>query len=168
MKPRTRLTATLVAAAAALSAQFTATAAESGTFTMLRVSIAHYSAIDYGQGSAFAGPLEGTSTVVRSDAAPFVEGAHSVMRCVAYGTETGAGMDLEVPCSATDAHGDRLDTLSKRTAGGVEAGGGGKGGMDLLGGTGKYADISGTCEYDVDYLEDKWLVLTVDCAWQRP
>ena len=39
--------------------------------------------------------------------------------------------------------------------------------MDLVGGTGKYAAISGTCEYDVDYLEGKWLVLMADCTWHR-
>ena len=145
-----------------------ASADESGTFSMLRVSIAHYSAIDYSEGSAFAGPLDGTSTVVRSSGAPFVEGAHSVMRCVAYGTRSDTGMELEVPCAATDADGDRVDTLAKRTAGGVEAGGGGRGVMTLSGATGKYTGITATCEYDVDYLEDKWLVLTVDCAWRRP
>ena len=71
------------------------------------------------------------------------------MRCVAYGKQTDAGMDLEVPCAATDADGDRFDTLAVRTAGGVEAGGGGRGAMVLTGATGKYAGISGTCEYDV-------------------
>ena len=158
----------LALAAWLLTATGIAVAEESGTFSMIRVSIAHYSAIDYGNGSAFAGPLEGTSTVVRSSGAPFVEGAHSVMRCVAYGTQSDAGMDLEVPCAATDADGDRVDTLAKRTAGGVEAGGGGRGAMALSSATGKYAGITGACEYDVDYLKDKWLVLMVDCALRRP
>ena len=168
MHSTTRIAAALVIGAAMLIAVSIASAEESGTFSMIRVSIAHYSAIDYGAGSAFAGPLEGTSTIVRSSGAPFVEGAHSVMRCVAYGTQSDAGMDLEVPCAATDADGDRVDTLASRTAGGVEAGGGGRGAMALSGATGKYVGITGTCQYDVDYLEEKWLVLMVDCSWTRP
>ena len=57
--------------------------------------------------------------------------------------------------------------FAKRTAGDVEAGGG-RGAMELTGASGKYADISGTRENDVDYLEGKWLVLMADCTWQRP
>ena len=164
----TRFAAALAIAAWSLLPNDIAAAGESGTFSMVRVSIADYTTVEHGDGSAFAGPLEGTSTVVRSSGAPFVEGEHSAMRCVAYGKESGAGMDLEVPCAATDADGDRLDTLAKRTAGGVEAGGGGRGAMALSGATGKYAGITGTCEYDVDYLKDKWLVLMADCTWGRP
>ena len=167
MSPK-RLAAALAIAAWLLIPNGIAAAGESGTFSMVRVSIAEYTTVEHGEGSAFAGPLEGTSTVVRSTGAPFVEREHSVMRCVAYGKQSDAGMDLEVPCAATDADGDRFDTLAKRTAGGVEAGGGGRGAMVLTGATGRYAGISGTCEYDVAYLEGKWLVLLADCAWRRP
>ena len=163
----TRFAAALAIAAWSLLPNGIAAAGESGTFSMVRVSIAEYTTVEHGEGSAFAGPLEGTSTVVTSTGTPFVERGHSVMRCVAYGKQTNAGMDLEVPCAATDADGDRFDTLAKRTAGGVETGGGGRGAMVLTGATGKYTGISGTCEYDVDYLEEKWLVLLVDCTWQR-
>ena len=167
MSPR-RFAAALAIAAGSPLPNAIAAAGESGTFSMVRVSIAEYTTVEHGEGSAFAGPLEGTSTVVQSSGAPFVEREHSVMRCVAYGKQSDDGMDLEVPCAATDADGDRVDTLAKRTAGGVDAGGGGRGAMVLTGATGKYAGISGACEHDVDYLEGKWLVLLADCAWQRP
>ena len=121
---RTRVA--LVVAAWLLLATGSAADDESGTFSMVRVSIAKYTTVEHGEGSAFAGPLEGTSTVVRSSGAPFVEREHSVMRCVAYGKQSDAGMDLEVPCAATDADGHKFDTLAVRTAGGVEAGGGGR------------------------------------------
>lgn len=168
MMSPTRIAVALAIAACLPPPNGIAAASESGSFSMVRVSIADYTTVEFGEGSAFAGPLEGTSTIVESTGAPFVERAHSVMRCVAYGKQSDAGMDLEVRCAATDAGGDRFDTLATRTAGGVEAGGGGRGAMALTGATGKYAGISGTCEYDVDYLEDKWLVLMADCAWQRP
>ena len=166
MSPR-RFAAALAIAAGSLLPNAIAAAGESGTFSMGRVSIADYKTVEHGDGSAFAGPLEGTSTVVRSSGAPFVEREHSAMRCVAYRKQTDAGMDLEVLCAATDADGDRFDTLAKRIAGGVETGGGGRSAMVLTGATGKYTGISGTCEYDVEYLEEKWLVLLVDCTWQR-
>ena len=120
-----------------------------------------------GSGAASArAPGFDIASGVRSSA-PFAERVHSVMHRVAYGKQTEAGIDLEVPCAATDDDGDRFDTLAKRTAGGVETGGGGRGAMVLTGATGKYAGISGTCEYDVDYLEEKWIVLLPDCTWQR-
>lgn len=142
-------------------------AEESGYFSMIRVQEQDYVAFDHAGGSVFGGALEGTSTILSSSGGPFVEGEHSISTCVAYGRKSAAGMDLEVPCATTDASGDRLDTLSKRIAGGVEAGGG-EGRMELLGGIGKFAGISGSCSYDVEYLAGKRLVLMADCTWRRP
>ena len=31
--------------------------------------------------------------------------------------------------------------------------------MEIVGGTGAYEGISGSCTYDVDYLPDNWVVL---------
>ena len=39
--------------------------------------------------------------------------------------------------------------------------------MEIMGGTGAYESISGSCTYDVDYLPDDWLVMIADCTWQR-
>ena len=143
-------------------------AEESGNFSMINVQEQDYTAFDHAGGSVFGGVLEGTSTILSSSGDPFVEGQHGISTCVAFGRKSAAGMDLEVPCATTDASGDRLDTLSKRIAGGVEAGGGGEGRMELLGGTGKYAGISGSCSYDVEYLAGKRLVLMAGCTWRRP
>ena len=46
-------------------------------------------------------------------------------------------------------------------------GGGGKGTQTLIGGTGKYAGITGTCEYTVEYLPDNRIVTQGSCDWQR-
>ncbi len=143
-------------------------AEESGSFSMIRVQVQDYTAFDHADGSIFGGAIEGTSTILESSGGPFAEGEHSVSTCVAYGKRGAAGMDVEVPCATTDASGNRLDSLSKRVAGGVEAGGGGPGRMELTGGTGKYAGISGSCGYEVGYLAGKWLVLMADCTWRRP
>ena len=79
---------------------------ESGTFSMVRVSIAHYTAMDHGDASAFAGPLKGTSTVVRSSGAPFVEGEYSVMRCVATASSPTRAWTSRCPAPRRTADGD--------------------------------------------------------------
>ena len=163
-----RIAATFAVAAGMLFPACIASAEESGNFSMIVVQLQDYTTFDHAGGSVFGGALEGTSTILESSGVPFVEGEHSVSICVAYGEKSAVGMDLEIPCATTDASGDRLDTLSERIAGDVQAGGGGEGRMELLGGTGKYAGINGSCGYNVGYLAGKWLVLMADCTWHRP
>ena len=50
---------------------------------------------------------------------------------------------------------------------GFKVGGGGGGRQEIAGGTGKYAGITGSCEYFVDYLPDNKLVTRSTCQWQR-
>ncbi len=163
-----RRTAAALSVAAGLLFPACAAAGESGDFRMILVQFPDYTTFDHGGGSVFGGPLEGTATVLRSSGGPFVEGGHGASTCVAYGKRSDAGLDLEVPCATTDASGDRLDTLSKRSAGDIGEGGGGAGRLELLGGTGKYAEVRGSCTYDVAYLAGRRLVLTADCDWRRP
>ncbi len=76
-------------------------------------------------------------------------------------------MDLEAPCTITDASGDRWFTISKRNVGGVEEGSGGVGTMELLNGIGRFAGITGSCTYTTEYLADNWLVTDMTCEWSR-
>ena len=39
--------------------------------------------------------------------------------------------------------------------------------MEILGGTGVYAGISGSCTYDVGYMPDNWVAMIADCTWQK-
>lgn len=77
-------------------------------------------------------------------------------------------LDLQSVCAVDAASGDGFTLVARRSAGNVEAGGGGRGTMELTGATGKYSGIKGTCEYDIDYLEGQWLVLMTDREWRRP
>ena len=61
---------------------------------------------------------------------------------------------------------DKMYLVSKRRAGDVEEGGGG-GGIELQGGSGKYAGVTGTCTYDTSYLANDRLVTMTECTWQR-
>ena len=47
------------------------------------------------------------------------------------------------------------------------AGGGGDGRWQLMGGTGKYAGVTGTCTYDTSYLTQERVVTEAKCAWER-
>ena len=167
MVSATKMTAALVAGAGMLGAAHIAMAEESGTLRIIRTYVQDYTTIDHAGGSVTGGPLEGTVTVLKSSGGPFVVGTHERITCVVYAKSTEAGIDLDAPCTMTAPSGDQWYTHSKRRAGNVEEGGGGPGTLDILGGTGVYEGISGTCTYDVGYLPDNWVSMIADCTWQQ-
>lgn len=161
-----RIMAMALAAAAVCAAQ-AAGAEKSGSFTSI-ASLQHdYSTVEHPDGTIFGGPIEGTSTVVESSGGPFAVGRHSHVKCVAYGKRSAAGLDIETACTTTGADGDRLYMFSKRRAGDVEAGGGGEGGIELLGGTGRFAGATGRCAYETDYLAGNRAITTARCTWRQ-
>ena len=142
-------------------------AGESGSFSVIRSYVRDYATLEHATGSLTAGTLEGTSTTLASSGEPFTEGEHSVIECLVYGKSTDTGIDLEAPCNTTDASGDRWYTLSHRSAGSVSVGGGGEGRWDIMGGTGKYAGVSGDCTYETSYLDEDRVVTSGQCTWER-
>jgi hypothetical protein len=58
--------------------------------------------------------------------------------------------------------------MATRNAGDVSAGGGGKGTQQILGGTGKYDGMTGSCDYMVNYLPENFGVTQANCRWQKP
>ena len=163
----TRMAAALFAGAAMLGAAHIATAEESGSVRIIRTFVQDYTTIEHGDSRYTGGPSEGSVTVLESSGGPFVKGTHERITCVVYAKSTEAGIDLDAPCTITAPSGDTWHTHSKRRAGTVEAGGGGPGTMEILGGTGVYAGISGSCTYDVGYMPDNWVATIADCTWQR-
>ena len=159
--------AALVVGAGIMCVAHTATAEESGSLRIIRTYVQDYTTIDHGGVRVTGGALEGAVTILQSSGEPFVEGTHDRATCVVYIKRSEAGFELEVPCETTAPSGDKWYTLSKRREGDVEAGSGGPGTMEILGGTGFYEGISGSCTYDVDYLPDNWVVMIADCTWQR-
>lgn len=161
-----RTIAMAMAATVALAAQ-AAGAEKSGSFTSI-TSLQHdYSAVEHPDGTIFGGPIEGTSTVVESSGGPFAADGHSLVKCVAYGKRSAAGLDIETACTTTGPGADRLYMVSKRRTGDVEAGGGGEGSIELLGGTGRYAGVTGRCAYETDYLAGNRAITMARCTWQQ-
>ena len=145
----------------------TLAADEGGTFGVLRSYERDHATLEHAAGTISVGTLEGTVTTQASSGEPFTEGEHSLVRCVFYAKSTAEGVSLEAPCTTTDGSGNRWYTLSQRSAGDTATGGGGEGRWELMGGTGKYAGVTGTCTYNTSYLTQDRVVTEGKCAWQR-
>ena len=145
----------------------TLAADEAGTFSVIRSYVRDHATLEHAEGTISAGTLEGTVTTHASSGEPFTQGEHSLITCVFYAKSTAVGVSLEAPCTTTDASGDRWYTLSHRSAGDLATGGGGEGRWILMGGTGKYAGVTGTCTYDTSYLTQDRVVTVGECTWER-
>ena len=163
------ITKTTVVALAAALVVMTAQAAfaESGSFRSVRSYHHEYITIDHGAETFTGGILRGTRTVVESSGGPFVVGSNSSSQCLVYSISSNDGIALEAPCTSTDAAGDTLYSRATRKQGDVAVGGGGAGQWELIGGTGKYAGVSGMCAYTTEYLEGDWALIHSDCTWSR-
>lgn len=143
-------------------------AAESGSFEFYESAVHDYSTMKHADADVTVGPLRGTATIVRSSGGPFPAGANFGAACLVYVKKTKKGVQLQAPCAFTDSAGDKLYLLAERSAGDIQVGGGGRGVQRIMGGTGKYAGMSGECPYRTDYLPDKWLVSKSTCSWKKP
>ena len=95
-------------------------------------------------------------------------GENSRSTCMAYAKRSEAGLELESSCVTTNAAGEKQFWLAQRTLGDIGvAGQGGEGRLQLLGGTGKFADVTGSCSYETEYLADNWLATLAECKWGR-
>lgn len=139
---------------------------ESGTFRSLRSYHYDYLTIDHGAQTFTGGVITGTGTVIESSGGPFTEGTNRYSECLVFSSRSEGSLSLEAPCVDTDASGDILYSRAVREQGDVAAGGGGAGVWELLGGTGKYAGVTGTCSYATEYLEGV-LVTIADCTWSK-
>ena len=145
-----------------------ASAQDSGSFRTVRAYVKDYTSIEYPGETFTAGSLLGTSTVTSSSGEPFTQGSVSVIRCAVYARRSGdASVSLDSPCLLTDRDGDEVYARSKRDVGDIQVGGGGAGRTELIGGTGKYEGITGSCVYDTNYLPGDHIVSLVDCTWKR-
>ena len=167
---RTRRVFSLVAMALAgivvLSLATTA-AAETGTFRLIRSYQHSYTTFEFAGQTITGGALQGTATILESSGGPFVAGENSRVTCMIYAKRGEAGLELEGPCVMTFSAEEKLFTLSQRTMGGIGAGQGGEGRWQLLGGSGRFADVTGSCSYETEYLADNWLVTMAQCEWER-
>ena len=163
-----RNTARMILASGILCAAQAVTADESGSFRYVASLVYDYTVLEHAGQTFTGGPLHGTFTVTGSSGGPFAEGQSDLATCLVHSRKSEAGMDLETPCTNTDASGERWFLIAVRKAGDIQVGGGGEGRQELLGGTGKYAGLSGTCVYTADYLSEDRVVSQGRCEWRKP
>ena len=163
-----RKIATALALAGLLFTTQSIPAEEGGSFSMITSWVHDYQTIERPGRKVTVGTLEGIMTILESSHSPFVAGEHSVSKCLIYAKKSEDKHSLEAHCTLTDASNDKFHMGGTRHGGDTEAGGGGTGVWKFLGGTGKYAGVSGGCEYTVEYLAENWLVNTArHCKWHR-
>ena len=150
-----------------LAAIQVAVAEEGGSITVIYSYERDHTTIEHADGQVTGGALTGTSTVLQSSGAPFVEDSVSAVACIVYVRKTEAGIDLEAPCTTTAADGDRLFLVSRRETGDIQDGGGGAGHSEIIGGTVKYVGINGSCTYDSKYLPNNHSITIRKCDWER-
>ncbi len=156
----------VLAATMMMVAAQAAMADESGTFRSLRSYHYDYLTIDHDERTFTGGVITGTGTVIESSGGPFMEGTNRYSECLVFSSRSESSLSLQAPCVDTDTSGDILYSRAVRGEGDVSAGGGGPGVWELLGGTGKYAGVTGTCSYETEYLESV-LVTIADCTWSK-
>ena len=158
-----RIAALLAAATAPICTVEVALAEESGEFRLLTSFEHAYTTIEHLGGRVTGGSSSGTASVTESSGGPFVAGTNHLGTCVILARESDGELEIEAPCTVTATSGDQLYVL--RDSGDIA---GGAGRLEILGGSGKWAGIQGSCSYDVEYLAQRRLVATSECEWRRP
>ncbi len=141
--------------------------AKSGTFHYLQGLTTDYTTVKRGEETITAGSIKGSMTIIKSSGGPFKEGSSTSQITVVHIKKSSQGIDLIADGVQTDSNGDQMFVHGERKAGDIVVGGGGKGSLHLIGGTGKYDGVTGTCEYTVEYRPDNRIVTLGSCDWQR-
>lgn len=150
-----------LAAAAPLSAQ------EPEAMSFVLIGKRDYTTIQHPGKVVIAGSLHGVLRVTdapEGNAIPAGATLHGT--CAIFISRSEAELDAHSECAFEDEDGDETFTTSWREAGTAEVGGGGDGGFEWVGGTGKYEGIEsqGPCPYTVTYLDDDDVVIVSDCV----
>ena len=141
--------------------------ADSGTYESVNTFTYNYVTFEHGDGSITGGPLHGVTTIINSSGGPFVSRRSSTFVCLGFVKKSSAGIDLEAPCTVTDSNGDKAFSVFRRKAGDVDSGGGGQGRTELIGGTGAYSGVTGSCTYKVEYFPENRAVTQAKCRWRN-
>ena len=141
--------------------------AKSGSFEYVLSAVTDFTAVEQLDHLVRAGTLDGTVTIIKSSGGPFEVSSSGTLAGILYLKKSASGIDLESPGAITDFSGDKRYAVARRSAGDQAVGGGGAGRQEIAGGTGKYAGITGSCEYIVDYLPDNKIVTQSTCQWER-
>lgn len=158
-----KIIVTLVAAGIAASS-FPA-AAESGSFEFLGVVASNITSVQMGDTTFASASGAGALTILKSSGPLVAEGTSAVLKCARFSRKSPNAFELEADCAATLTATDAIFLTFKRKTGDITAGSGGSGSLTVTG-SGRFASLTGQCQYKVDNLADNWNVTRATCEWK--
>ena len=147
----------------ALLAGVASTAVAGSTYKTTAVAKSDFQTMEWNGGKVTVGNLKGVLETYGSNNASMPNG-QSIQNCLLRSVRMSDSTDIVANCTITDKDGDVLYANSERKQGDLSAGTGGKGKTRYLGGTGKYKNIKGGCDYQTRYLPENWLVVESECT----
>lgn len=138
---------------------------ESGEFVSVSEYRTNYTVVNHGETRIMAGSLKGDLTIMESSGGPFALGAIYPTSCVAYIKKVGQVINnIEAPCTMTNFNGDTLYMMATKNVGESAT-------FNLLGGTGVYDGLTGTCNLGdyaaIEYLVNDRSTIVLSCNWTR-
>ena len=164
----------LAALAALALGSSPALAQSQGQFTWASSYVYDYTEVQHSDATFTAGSLQGLATITSNSGGDlFREGKSFLLSCVVFSEQESNGdLALTAPCTGTETSQDGGDTFLItyiREEGDLGAAGqGGDGHIEMMGGTGKYAGVTGRCSYKTTYINESLGVETSDCRWSKP
>lgn len=138
-------------------------AAAGNTYKTSAVAKSDFQTMEWNGGKVTVGSLKGVLETYGSTSASMPNG-QSIQNCFLRSARINDSTDIIANCTITDKDGDVLYGISERKQGDLSAGTGGKGKTRYVGGTGKYKNIKGGCDYQTRYLPENWLVVESECT----
>ena len=138
--------------------------AQTGTVDLVVSAVADTHIVQMGDTAVTARGGSGIVTVVRSSGRPFIEGAKATLQYAGFSKKTPSGLELEADGVATFTPEDTLLLLFERAAADLLPQD--EGTLQLAGGSGRFAGVTGRCQYKMDDLPGEWNVTISKCQWQ--
>ena len=140
----------------------------SGTFDYVWSATLDLKVVTLGDQSITAGSLLGTFNTFNTSGSLFKSGYSMLSDCVIYIKRTANNISLEGPCVMIDKESDsKLFVMAKRDSGNTEIGGGGEGKQKIIGGTGIYAGVKGSCDYSAKFLPENQATVFGNCSYKK-
>ena len=141
--------------------------AQSGEFSSSTVCDYNKSEINSNNTTIIAIYFDCISTVIKSNSDLFKVGDNSFVEILANIKKSPAGMDLQSYNTSVSSKNsdDKIFSENVRKAGDVKKGGAGT--SKIIGGTGKYSGMTGSCEYTVNYFPKNKTTTIQNCSFKK-
>ena len=141
--------------------------AESGKYSISAVCDYNKSEIDTNNKTIISIYFDCISTVIKSDNNLFKVGENSFVEVIANIQKSSEGMDLQSFNTSVSSKNsdDKIFSENVRKAGDVKKGGAGT--SKIVGGTGKYLGMTGSCEYTVNYFPKNKTTTIQNCSFKK-